>query len=301
MHTKWVDLALLASLLVGIDGHGQAAGIEPASAATNGTRAPAARTLRVAGAQMAVTRNIATNLATILRAISFAAGQKADVLVTPEGSLSGYTSSFDPAATDRALDEVRQRARQANLALVLGTCFAGTDGARYDAQRFFDRAGNDLGFHAKILLCRWMADPRRQGEVDTFKTAPLRTFALEGLTVGGLICNDMWANPEWTPMPDPYLARQLGALGARVLFLSVNSGQDEGEALALHRAFHESNLRLRTRSARLWVVVANAADPDGRREANCHSGVLDPDGNWVIQADPKGERFFVQDVTVQGR
>jgi predicted amidohydrolase len=182
---------------------------------------------------------------------------------------------------------------------VLGTCFVEPDGTRYDAQRFYDEEGEYLGFHAKILLCRFVADPKRKGEVDSFKSVPLRTFQLHGLTVGGLICNDMWANPEWTPMADPHLARQLGDLGARVVFLSVNSGQDEGEALALHRAFHESNLQLRSRSAKLWVVVANACDPQGRREANCHSGVLAPDGHWVVQAGPKGEQFFAHTIVVE--
>lgn len=263
------------------------------------TVAPRPRSLRVAGAQIPVSRDIHKNLEAITRAIQFAADAKADVLLTPEGSLSGYTSTFDAIATDRAIGTIRERARAARLALVLGTCFAEASGARYDAQRFYDRDGNDLGFHAKILLCRWMADPKRPGEVDTFKSAPLRTFQLQGLTVGGLICNDMWANPEWTPMPDPYLARQLRSLGAEVLFLSVNSGQDEGDALAVHRAFHESNLRMRARSARLWVIVANAADPAGQREVNCHSGVLGPDGQWLIRANPKGEQFFVQNLTVE--
>ena len=255
--------------------------------------------MRLAGVQLPVTSNVQKNLAAITRAIEFAAREKADILVTPEGSLSGYTPKFDAIATAEAMGVVARRARAANVALVLGTCFADTDGARYDAQRFYDREGNYLGFHSKILLCRRMLEPQQKGEVDFFKSAPLRTFQLQGLTVGGLICNDMWANPEWTPMADPHLARQLAEMGARIVFLSVNSGQSEGEELTLHRAFHESNLRLRARSTKLWLVVANASDPTGRRESNCHSGVLAPDGHWVVQADPKGEQFFVADIMAE--
>jgi predicted amidohydrolase len=258
-----------------------------------------AQVLRVAAAQLPVTSSVQKNLEAITRAIEFAAREKAEVLVTPEGSLSGYTHNFNAAATAQAIEVVVQRACRANVALVLGTCFSDTDGARYDAQRFYDRKGDYLGFHAKILLCRWMPDPKRKGEVDHFKSAPLRTFQLDGLTVGGLVCNDMWANPEFTPMPDPHLAQQLGEQGARVVFLSVNSGQDEGETLALHRAFHESNLRIRAGSAKLWVVVANACDPKGQREANCHSGVVAPDGRWVVQADPKGEQFFAHTILIE--
>jgi predicted amidohydrolase len=75
------------------------------------------QTLRVAGAQMAVTKDIAANAAAIARAIDFAAAEKADILLTPEASLSGYTHEFDPAALDKALREVTARARQAGLVL----------------------------------------------------------------------------------------------------------------------------------------------------------------------------------------
>lgn len=252
--------------------------------------------LRIAGAQIPVTRDIQANTQAILRALEFAIREKADVLLTPEGSLSGYTSRFDPAATDRAMEVVVQRAREAKIGLVLGTCFADTDGRRFDAQRFYGAGGEYLGFHSKILLCRRVADPLHRGEVADFQTTPLRTFNLGGIKVGGLVCNDMWANPEWTPMADRHLARQLAAMGARLIFLSVNSGVEEGENLALHRTFHESNLQLRARNAGTWVAVANAADPSGRLDVTCPSGIVSPEGRWVLRADPKGEQFFVYTV-----
>lgn len=255
--------------------------------------------LRVAGAQIPVTRDVRANVAAITRAIEFARREQADVLVTPEGSLSGYWPGFDAEATRQALEEVVRKTRVAKVALVLGTCFAEADGRRYDGQRFYNRDGEFLGFHSKILLCRRVADPAAKGEIDFFQSSPLRTFTLQGLRVGGLVCNDMWANPEWTPMPDPYLARQLAGLGARVIFLSVNAGQDEGEALALNRSFHESNLRLRARGAGLWAVAADAADPEGKKSSNCPSGVLGPDGRWAVQVEPKGEQFFAHTIELE--
>ncbi|MFO0909705.1 MAG: carbon-nitrogen hydrolase family protein [Isosphaeraceae bacterium] len=255
--------------------------------------------LRVAGIQMPVTRDVSQNVAVILRAIDRAAEAKADVLVTPEGALSGYTEKFDRTATAAGIETVVARARERNVALVLGTCFAEPNGALYDAQRFYDRKGGFLGFHAKILLCRSMTEPGRKGEVDSFQTAPLRLFELDGLKVGGLVCNDLWANPEWTPMPDPFLSRQLADKGARVVFHSVNAGQDEGEPLALVRSFHDVNLRLRARASKLWVVVVDACDPTAKKSARCPSGVVGPDGRWVVQVDPKGEQFFVQMIEVE--
>ncbi len=97
------------------------------------TQSRKAHVLRVAGAQLPVRNDVQKNLEAITRAIEFAAREKAEVLVTPEGSLSGYTHNFNAAATAQALEVIVERARQAKVALVLGTCFSDTDGARYDA------------------------------------------------------------------------------------------------------------------------------------------------------------------------
>ncbi len=215
------------------------------------------------------------------------------MLVTPEGSLSGYTHEFDDAALSRALLEMLNRARQGHLALALGTCFEEpADHEPYDEVRLYDQNGAYLGFHAKILLCRKVAEPSAKGEIDFFKTKPIRTFQLNGLTVGALVCNDMWANPEWTPQDDPHLLQQLSRLGARVVFLAVNSGQSEGKELSLVRQYHEANLRLRARTARVWIVLADAADPRGELSSQAPSGIVDPDGKWVVMANPKGEQMF---------
>lgn len=259
--------------------------------------------IRVAGAQIPVGLDIAANVAAISRAIDFAAREKADILVTPEGSLSGYTPEFDAKATQQALAPVLERARAAKIALVLGTCFQADDGRRYNAQRFYEPDGDYLGFHAKILLCRRMSDPTSKGEVDGFQTRPLRTFTFAGLTVGGLICNDMWANPEWTPMDDPHLAQKLMELGARIIFVSANTGRSIGPENAISRAFHDVNVRMRARTAKVWVVVVNAGDPESAPDRNLHcpSGVMAPNGQWALAVDTPKEKFFVHTIEVEPR
>ena len=265
--------------------------------------------LRVAGAQLHVTTDVAANLAALTRAIEFAQREKADVLVTPEGSLSGYTPEFDAKATQRGLESVLARAKAAGIALVLGTCFEENDGRRYNAQRFYTAAGDYLGFHAKILLCRRMSEPEGKGEVDCFQTRALRTFKLSGLTVGGLVCNDYWANPEWTPMDDPHLAQRLGDMGARVIFVSANTRPKTGEVVQLSREYHMSNIRMRARAAKTWVVVVNAGDPvgfkgepadDGPRLLPAPSGVVDPNGNWKVLVPSAEEQFFVYTIELGG-
>lgn len=203
-----------------------------------------------------------------------------------------------------------QRARAAGVALVLGTRFEAEDGRRYNAQRFYNRGGEYLGFHAKILLCRRMSDPEARSEIDCFQTRPLRTFNLAGTTVGGLICNDLWANPEWTPMDDLHLAHRLADLGARMIFVSANTGRSKsGEARTLSRAFHESNIRMRARAAKRWVVVVHAGDSSGAaadaagsepRILHAPSGVVAPDGSWAVSVVQSDERFFVHTIEFDG-
>jgi predicted amidohydrolase len=186
------------------------------------------------------------------------------------------------------------------VALALGTCFQEPgDGNRYDELRFYNPHGRYLGFHAKVLLCRRIADPASKGEIDYFSTRPLRTFELNGIPVGGLICNDLWANPEWTPQADPHLSQQLAGRGVRVIFHAVNSGLGKGESLELNRQFHESNLRIRARAGKLWIVVADAVDPEGRLANQCPSGVVDPSGNWAIRLDTHAERFFAYTIDLK--
>jgi hypothetical protein len=76
---------------------------------------PAKLKLRFAGAQIRVVRDVAANAAAIGRAIDYAAAEKADVLLTPEGSLSGYVHDFDSAAVAGALEQITRKARGLRL------------------------------------------------------------------------------------------------------------------------------------------------------------------------------------------
>jgi predicted amidohydrolase len=254
---------------------------------------PPAESLRVAAAQIPITSDVAANVQTISRAIDRAAGEDAEVLLTPEGSVSGYTHKFDPPQVVRAVQEVVAKAASRNLALALGTCFVEPDDGRcYNQVRFYDGQGRFLGFHAKILRCGTMSAPS-EGEIDHFAVSPLRTFEINGITVGGLICNDMWANPSCTPMPDPHLSQQLARMGARVIFHAVNGGRNGSDwSRQVVWPFHEANLRIRARSGKVWIVTADNCTPS---EIPCSapSGVLRPDGRWAVRAPERGEHVVV--------
>jgi predicted amidohydrolase len=247
-----------------------------------------------------VNSDVTANLAAISRAIDFAVAEKADLLLTPEGSLSGYTNDFDPSAVSQALEVVRQKAMAGKLALALGTCFQEPDDhERYDQIRFYSEDGTYLGFHSKILLCRKISDPSARGEIDYFKTRPLRTFLLHNLKIGALVCNDFWANPEWTPMDDPHLTQQLAKLGARIILQAVNGGPGQGEENQLNRQYHEANLRMRARTAGVWVVVADNCG--NRKDLLCSApcGVINPEGKWVLKTPASGEQLFAYTIEIE--
>jgi predicted amidohydrolase len=151
--------------------------------------------LRVFGAQIPVSLDIRQNVLTLCRAVEQAARVQADILLTPEGSLSGYTHEFDADLLLAGLKEVTALARQRQVGLALGTCFKENDGLVYNQIRFYTANGTYLGFHSKILRCKNMLNPEPPGEVDHFAATELKALSFNGFQIGGLICNDLWANP----------------------------------------------------------------------------------------------------------
>lgn len=256
--------------------------------------------LRLSIAQLPVSKDIPQNSSLICQAIEQAAQEKADILLTPEGSLSGYTHEFDEAQFIIALQEVTRLARQHKVGLALGTCCREENGQVYNQIRFYAPDGRFLGFHAKILLCKDMLGLDETSEVDHFTAGELRIFTIRGVPIGGLICNDLWANPAWTPMPDPHLTRRLRAMGARVIFHAVNGGRDGSPWSAVNWQFHEANLRLRARSDRLWIVtVDNCAPLD--LPCSAPSGLINPNGDWVFRLPPQGEQFGTFEMDFQDK
>jgi predicted amidohydrolase len=246
--------------------------------------------IRVAGAQIPVLGDIDLNTDTIANAIEFAIGARADILLTPEGSLSGYAPSFDQCKVERAMDVLVEKARAGNLGLALGTCFIEPDdGGVYNEIRFFDKGGRFLGFHSKIL--------RTSGEARDYACLPLRTFDFHGTIIGGLICNDLWANPECTDEPDPHLTRQLAGRGAQIIFQAVNGGRSGDSFMETIHNFHEANLRMRARASKTWIITVDNCFPFNL-PVSAPSGVVDPRGNWAIKAPMQGEQLFVHDIVI---
>ena len=250
--------------------------------------------MRIALAQMAVVSDVSENVETLHRAVRFAVDQRADVLLTPEGSLSGYTHEFDTQSVKAGLAEVTTQAREGNLALALGTCFVEEDGNCYNQIRFYESSGTYLGFHSKTLCCGTLETPSR-GEIEHYAVAPLRTYELSDVRVGGLICNDLWANPCCTPMSDPHLSQQLQQMGARLVFHAVNGGRSSDPWSEVNWQFHESNLRMRARAASMYIATVDNCFP---ADVPCSSpsGLVGPQGEWLGRCLERGEQFLCCDI-----
>lgn len=248
--------------------------------------------LRVAAIQMPVTSDISSNVHHIEDAIKWATDANADILLTPEGSLSGYTHEFDQAKVERGLDRITTHAEKAGLGLALGTCFIEPDDSKcYNEIRFYDPFAGYLGFHSKTLSTGTMTDPP-VGELNHYAVRPLQTYRFMGTTIGGLICNDLWANPVCTPMPDTHLTHQLKTMGAQVIFHAVNGGRSTNEWSDVNWAYHSSNLRMRARASNIWIVTVDSCEPVDVR-CSAPSGVIDPDGTWQCQTQDTGIDRFV--------
>lgn len=251
--------------------------------------------LRVAGFQMPVGRDVRANSALILGAIEQAAAAGAELLLTPEGSLSGYRPDFPVEVWKEELARVTARARERRLGLALGTCAIEEGGRCYNQIRLYRPDGAYLGFHAKTLLCGTLG-PKPEGEIRHYLPAPLQCFDwAPGCRLGALICNDVWANPSCTPMADPHLTQRLAELGARVILHAVNGGRDASELSQVHWQFHESNLRLRAQAGGVWIVTVDNSDP-ATLPTSSPSGVVRPDGTWACRAPAAGAHLFVHEL-----
>ena len=242
------------------------------------------RTYRVAVAQLPVDPDDQrVNACGILEAMDLAAAEGADFLVTPEMCLTGYHGRFDQAVRDEMVAEIRAAARAAMVTTILG---AGDRrrGVTYNEQLVIDGAGGILGRHAKMVPTsgdlKWCVAGKR-----------LNVFHDRHLAFGCLICNDLWVTPGTGARVDPRLTFQLAGRGARAVFHSVYSGPS-----AQHIPFHESNLSLRAREGKLFIAVANAAVKG--RAVNASSGIVTPDGDWLIRCPRRGRQFAVADIEI---
>jgi predicted amidohydrolase len=243
--------------------------------------------LVISGLQMIVSNDIGLNQKQIMEGIRMAAGKGADFLVTPEGSLSGYTSNFDQKTLNEALALVTAEALRMKVGLMLGTCYKEVIRDKefcYNQVRVYAPDGEFLGEYSKILRCS-NPDMPGTGEMAEYVEGSLRTFNWQGNRFGILICNDLWATPGFTTMPNPYLVWKLKQMGAQFIVHCINSGSAQK-----YRQFHESSAELWALSVNLPVLEVNAAQGD--EKINAQSGLIGANGERSLRVPDSGIQFF---------
>ena len=249
----------------------------------------------LSGLQMNITNNINKNKEQILDGIRKAAIEGASFLVTPEGSLSGYTSNFDQGELGIALQEVVTVAGKMKVGLMLGTCYKELIKGQefcYDQVRVYMPEGQFTGAYSKILRC---SNPDRPGtgEMVDYVEGELKTFEWKGIRFGILICNDLWATPGYTTIPNPYLAWKLKQMGAQFIVHCVNSG-----TVQRYRPFHESSAELWALSLKIPIIEVNAAHE--KEKINAQSGLIDSNGERSLRVPDSGIQFFTARIYVPG-
>lgn len=243
----------------------------------------------VSGLQMRVTFDVSQNERRIQTGIRRAAKDGAHFLLTPEGSLSGYHAAFNAGKVAAAVKRLAALAGKLRVGLALGTCYKERRGKKmrcYNQVRLYSPQGRYLGAHNKILRTTLLEHPG-SGEMRDYVRGRLRTFTWRGIRFGVLICNDMWASPHVTTLPNPHLAFRLKRLGARFILHSIHSGRDPRM-----RPYHESTVEIRARSLKIPIVEVNAAKEKGRA-VNARSGPVMADGTRPFYVPDRGEHYFV--------
>jgi predicted amidohydrolase len=249
----------------------------------------------LSGLQMNVTNNINENKAQILDGIRRASGEGANFLVTPEGSLSGYTSNFSQNELAAALKEIETAAEKMKVGLMIATCYKELNKGKefcYNQVRVYMADGQFMGAYSKILRCSNMDLPGT-GEMIDYVEGELKTFEWKGIRFGILICNDLWATPGYTTMPNPYLAWKLKQMGAQFIVHCINSGTDQK-----YRPFHESSAELWAFSMKIPILEVNAAHEE--EKINAQSGLIDSKGERSLRIPDSGVQFFTARIKVRG-
>jgi len=232
------------------------------------------RTLGVVLAQVPITFDVEENVASVRNALSHAA--PGDVVLTPEGSVSGYPARgdedawmldrIDAAAVDAAVDSLAAAARDAGAHLLVGACLpepAGIANAAFllgaDGRRFAYRKAN-------------LADVERGRFVAGDELTPLSIAAPWGeMSVGVQICREVRFPEQWIA---------LASAGAELFLHPANALEGTAD-----REAWRSMLIARATELQRFVASVNAAG-EGQ-----HSPTLavDPRGRVVCELPPTVE------------
>jgi predicted amidohydrolase len=221
-------------------------------------------TVGVSLVQMRVGWNAEQNADRIVRLLEGA--RPGDIVITPEGSVSGYPATGDAGDLDRinavevegALRVLERAARERSLLLWVGV-------VRSEGSIWLNEAVGLSGDERRTYRKRNLADVERQ----LFQGgSELPTFQTSSATMGVQICRELRFPEQWIALASggaQLLAHLNNAVGTPAMY-------DVWRAMLVGRA-HENQR---------WVASANAADPN----QHCPSLIVGPTGEVVLEMAP---------------
>ncbi len=242
--------------------------------------------LKIGLAQVRQTDDFDTNAETILRFMDDAGETGVEVLCFPEAQSVGYRADITaPAAPipvarlDALHAEVALKCKGHGMACILGTETPSNrkSGKPFNSAMVISERGEILGVHHKIKLTPLDAVAYEPGET-------VETFALQGVTIGVVICFEGFRFAETTAE----CCRQ----GARVVFQPQNNTTRPNDwKIPIHHAM------IVTRAAEntVWFASCNACLIPYQ---NCRSMVVRPDGQIHAQSELKREELLVADINI---
>lgn len=256
--------------------------------------------LRIAGAQIPVTKNVSKNLETIKAAIDWASDNSADFLVTPEGSLSGYIPEWNFEEVKEALTHIEQYSANKNVGLCLGTLWRETTkfGEVARNQIRFYKHGNLFGTTNKSYIIEHDHVMPHNIKEDGISFFPLTNKNGNGINAVGLICNDMWGN-NWSGNPNIMkIAMESRRVGLAIHSTNGTRGNDLDDIMD---QWHDVHLKLLSRASGIPIFTVDNSihmegdDYDGKTSSE--SGVI-IDSKWVTSVPRFGTQYFYYDFDI---
>ena len=222
--------------------------------------------ISVIAAQMAVTWDVEGNLASIAGVLADA--RPGEVVVFPEGALSGYGADLTPlgeletSVLARAVEAVGKVTRERAVHVFCGSLIH-EDGVWWNGALYFSPSGRRWTYR-KINLAM-----NERGLVAAGSDLPTLRVRAGGLSfdVGVQICREIRFPEQWQYLADT---------GAQV-FVYLTHAANPGEPPGVWR----SHLVSRAAENQRWVIAANAA----AAHQHCPSMVVSPRGEVVAELD----------------
>jgi len=266
------------------------------------------KTIRIAGAQIPVGADIQTNKIEIFKSLDWAKENEVDLLVTPEGSLSGYVASDWWNKLDElndALKEVEDHQKKLGIELHLGTCLQETEelgNINRNEIRSYNKKGELFQVTVKSYGIAFERCVNKDGQ-------PLYTWNLpfdeRPTSATALICNDMWGCVEQDGEP----INQLLVNANLDLIIHATNGVKFNPKDIRYKAFdayHNGFLCMTALKALTSIITVDSCVPwdwDGEESkvdvciTSSQSGVVDFTG-WLTDVPRFGRQYFYYDLNV---